>query len=252
MAYKFKSMEKVVGVFVVLAMISVFFMIIMIGRGKSFFVPKQYYYTYYNNGDGISKGQKIFYKGVAIGSVTELNLNSDNRIYVKFFILKEYANRIKANSVAKLTLSIMGGGMIKITPGEVSSIVLPNNAYIISSDTEEGKKLLENMKTEATGNPLDQVINNVADLTALLKQKDGPLINLLQSINGLTSSLTPMAQNLNNVTGNVDGNKERINNIIISLQKTADNLVEVTANLKHNRLLGGKPEKETKTVTVTK
>jgi phospholipid/cholesterol/gamma-HCH transport system substrate-binding protein len=252
MAYKFKSIEKIVGVFVVMAMISVFFMIIMIGRGKSFFVPKQYYYTYYNSGDGISKGQKIFYKGVAIGSVTELNLNSDNRIYVKFFILKEYANRVKADSVAKLILSVTGGGTIKITPGEVSSIVLPNNAYIISSDTEEGKKLLEKMKNEPAGNPLDLIANNVADLTALLKRKDGPLVEVLDSIHSLTASMIPIAQNLDKVTGNVDGNKDRINHIILSLQKSADNLVEVTANLKHNRLLGGKPEKETKTVTETK
>ena len=252
MAYKFKSMEKIVGVFVVFAMISVFFMIIMIGRGKSFFVPKQYYYTYFESGNGITKGQQIFYKGVDIGSVTELNLNDDNRIYVKFFVLREYANRIKADSVVKLTLTVTGGANIKITPGEVSSIVLPNNAYIISSDTDDGKRILEKMKSEATGNPLDQVINNVADLTALLKQKDGPLVEVLDSIHALTASMIPMAQDLKSITGNVDGNKDRINNIILSLQKTSDNLVEVTANLKHNRLLGGKPEKETKTVTVTK
>ena len=252
MAYKFKSMEKVVGVFIVVAMISIFFMIIMIGRGKSFFVPKQYYYTYYYNGDGITKGQKILYKGVEIGKVTDLNLNDDNRIYVRFFILKQYADRVKSDSVVRLVLSIMGGSTITITPGEVGGLVLPNNAYVISSDTDEGKRLLEKMKKGSSGNPIDQVINNLAELTALLKSNDGPMVSVLDSIHDLITSLVPMGQDLKSITGNIDGNKERINNIILSVQKSADNLVEVTANLKHNKLIGGKPEKDSKTGAETK
>ena len=45
MAYKFKTIEKIVGVFVVVAGIITLIAIILIALGYDFFQPSYYYYT---------------------------------------------------------------------------------------------------------------------------------------------------------------------------------------------------------------
>ncbi len=250
MAYKFKTVEKIVGVFIVMAVVFMFAMLIMIARGKSFFVKKQFYYTYYDSGAGITKGLKILFRGMEIGSVTSIKLSQDNRIYVRFFVLKEYSDRVKTDSVAKIIRPLIGSAFIRITVGSINVQPLPEDAYIISSDTDIGREILKRHRIETEG--VDKLVETLDDLTVSLNSPEGPLQQTLLNIQELTASLNIMSANLNHITGNLDGNEDRINDIILSFQKSADNLAEITKNLKHNKLLGGKPEKKTKTVSGTK
>jgi phospholipid/cholesterol/gamma-HCH transport system substrate-binding protein len=247
-------MEKIVGVFIVLAVLFAFAMLVMIARGKSFFVKKQSFYTYYDSGTGITQGLKILFRGMEIGTVTRVRLSHDNRIQVDFFVLKEYADRVKTDSVAKIVRPLIGSSFIRITAGSVNAAPLPDHSYIISSDTEVGRELLKKNKIETEG--IDKIVETIDDITltvkAIAEDSAGPITDTVEQLRLLTQSLNALAANLNSITGNLDGNEDRINDIILSFQKTADNLAEVTKNLKHNRLIGGKPEKTSKTVTGTK
>ena len=245
MAYKFKTMEKVVGTFVVLAILFLIAMIIMIGRGKSFFIEKNYYVTHFHSGAGISKGSTpVVFNGMNIGKVMEVKLDKDNRIRIRFFVLHEYSDKVKRNSVAVIVRPLIGQTYLLVTPGTLGSSVQANNAYVVSSDSEQGKEWLTEQKSEANAIP-DMIAGNLNNLLASLSDPSGGLQSALRNIASEVSNLMILNSHLNNITGNVAGNKNQINDIIISLQQTADNLAEVSKNLKHNRLLGGKPEKST-------
>jgi phospholipid/cholesterol/gamma-HCH transport system substrate-binding protein len=242
MAYKFKSMEKIIGIFIVVALLSVLSFVIMIGRGKNFFVKKNWYYTYFDNGEGISKGLNIFYKGVKIGLVTDVSLNTDDRIYTKFYVFREYGDKVKVDSVARFTKPILGSGSIRISRGAFNSQPLPNNSYMISYDTEQGKTLFKLNKME--GDNIDKIVGNMEEMTS----PEGALVMTLSHLQTLTKSLNEFTKNMNQITGNIAGNKDQINDIILNLRLTSANLVVVTRNLRQNRLIGGRPEKEEKGV----
>lgn len=234
MAYKFKSMEKLVGFFIVFTMLTVIAFLIMIGRGKEFFIKKNFYYTYYRSAQDITTSMEVVYNGLPIGKVKDMELMPDNRIYVRMMIRREYESKIKADSVAAFLKPTMGSGTIYITTGTTNSSVLTNNAQIISSHSKYGSKLLRDQRPDVA--LLDDLINNVNELTVALEDPEGALMALLWTINDLVLSI-------NSVTVNLDDNRDRINDILISLQESMDNFVEISENLKHKRLIGGKPEK---------
>lgn len=235
MAYKFKNMEKIVGIFIVFAILTILSFLLMIGRGKNLFVKKNLYYTYFSKGEGISKGQKVSFNGIEVGKVTEIRLNKDNRIYVKFFVLRDYSDRVKTTSVVTFSKSLIGGGTMRITKGLVGSRVLPNNTYICSYDSKKGKEYLSQQKSAPEG--IDKTLANVNELTGMLKDPEGALALTLVN-------LQKLSDNLNKITANIANNDDKVDDIFISLQETLDNLVVVTKNLKHNKLLGGHPEKK--------
>jgi len=240
MAYKFKVIEKFVGFFVVAALLFFIGMIILIGREKKFFEKKTYFYTFYKSGEGLTTGIPVLYNGIKIGQVSTVKLNEDNRIYLKFYVSSEYAGRIHEDSVAQFVKPLLGQSAIRIiTPPGSAEKILENDSYIYSSDSEEGQALLASRRNVAEGP--ERIMANVEELTWLLKDPDGPLFGSLKQIEKLVSTLNEVSKNANAITANVAQNNDRINNILLSLEESADNLATITKNLKHNRLLGGKP-----------
>jgi phospholipid/cholesterol/gamma-HCH transport system substrate-binding protein len=238
MAYKFKSFEKVVGAFVVIALLCLAATVVLIGRGKNFFEKKNYYYTFFKSGEGLTVGMPVMYNGIKLGQVSTVKLNPDNRIYLRFYIVAEYADKLKEDSVAQFLKPLLGQSAIKIVAGTSSSRQLENDSYIHSSDSETGQALIAQNHTVAEGP--ERILANVEEITWMLKDPEGPLWATLRQVAAVSS-------NARGITSNIEGNKDRINNILLSLEESVDNLAVITKNLKHNKLLGGRPQPDAET-----
>jgi phospholipid/cholesterol/gamma-HCH transport system substrate-binding protein len=243
MAYKFKDMEKIAGIFIVIVLLAVLSLLILIMRGKNFFVQKNTYYTYYSSGENLTKGMAINYNGMKIGQITTIKLNPDNRVLVRFYVLKEYYDRVKTDSVANFVPGLLGGGKLNLTRGTISSMVLPDGSYINSSDSAKGKELLRYQQA-STAEGLNGLINNANELLKQLHNPQGNLNMTLEKLQLLMVTLNEVSKNMGKITGSVD--KEQVKTIMLNLRQTSDNLVEITKNLKHVRLIGGSPEKQDK------
>ena len=118
MKFKFQHLEKIIGAFVIVSLLAVFFSVIAIGRGQHWF-EKSYPYTTIFEGDaGLKPGSAVQMVGIDIGEVTSVSLNQDNLIEVQFKVQEKYAEKIRSDSVARAASpSLLGGKVLEITVG---------------------------------------------------------------------------------------------------------------------------------------
>lgn len=255
MAYKFKPIEKIVGSFVAFAALLLAASLILVARGKNLFEKKAYYHTFFRSGDGLSRGMPVVYNGIRIGQVSEVLLTPDNRVYVNFYVLAEHTERVREDSVAVFSKPALGLGQstLRITIGSPKSRVLEPGSYIHSSDSEAGLAILNRQRGPAEGP--ERILANVEEITRNLRDPSGPLMSALadlaattaqvrratQDLDRTLANIRSITSNLDTVTATVASNRDRIGRILLSTERATEDLAGLAKNLRHNRLLGGRP-----------
>ncbi len=227
MSYRFKYLEKVIGIFLVVAFLIVIVSIIFIAKGKQLWVKKFYYYTEFNSAAALNVGMPVKFKGLKIGAVKSIKLNKKNNIVVKFYILKEYSDRIKTDSIIKINAPLIGEKNMVITSGGNKSKIAPKETFLYSIDTEKGRLLLAEQLKKEPQSPTDLIIQNVQILTAELSDPKGPFIGTLRNLRKFSETFADSF-----------GGSE-IKNTIKMLEATAQNFRDLSKSLKKNPLLVG-------------
>lgn len=234
MAYRFLKREKIIGAFIVTAFLLFMVAIVFIAKGQNLLAKKNYYTTIFNSADNLSKGMPIKFRGLEIGAVKSLYLNKANEIVVRFYVLREYADRIKVDSVIKINAPLIGEKVMEITSGTVGSKQAKDNSILYSIDTEEGLELLTSQISTLPKSPTDLIVQNVQLLTAQLSNPKGPFMQTLKNLQQFSSAFA-------------GENKNTINLMIKDLQATTKNFKELSAAMKKNPLFGswdGKKKKK--------
>ncbi len=234
MAYKFKGIEKLIGLFVVFALILLISAIIFIAKGQRLIVAKNYYTTIFNSAENIKKGMPVKFKGLEMGYVKELRLNAENKIEVIFYVIREYANRIKQDSVMKVNAPLIGEKVMEITEGSKEAPIAQKQALLYSIDTAKGRELLQQNISDQAMSPTDLVIQNVQLLTAQLSDPEGGLMKSLKNLEKFSSTFADT----------YGENKDTISSMIKDLEATTKNFRELSEALKKNPFFGGGWSKE--------
>ncbi|MDD5067337.1 MAG: MlaD family protein [bacterium] len=224
MAYKFKTVEKMIGIFIVAAGIILIASIIFIAKGQKLFVKKNHYSTVFNSADNLTEGMPIKFKGLKIGSVKSMELNEENKIMVQFTILREYANRIKTDSIIKVNAPLIGEKILEITEGTKEAVMAVNNSPLYSIDSEKGRELLKAQLSQQAATPTDLIVQNVQLLTAQLSDPDGGLMKTLRNMEKFSSAFA----------STYGDNKDVITDMIKNLQQTTKNINDLSLALKNN------------------
>ena len=172
----------------------------------------------------------VKFKGLDVGLVKDISLNKNNEILVKFYILRENADRIKTNSVIKIaSASLMGGKFLELTEGTSNAAIAENNSFLYSMHTDRGLELLTSQISKQAKSPTDMIIANVQLLTAQLSHPKGPLIASLKNLNRITSTFA-------GVSGE---NRDQLSAMIKDLKATTANFRQMSEGMKKNPLFGG-------------
>jgi len=102
--------DQIVGVFIILSIVALAFVIVMLGKSQRWFTKDIAFYTVFPSAAGLSKNMAVQYKGFAIGTVTTFRLKDDDTVEVEFAIHQEYRDRIKRGSLVELQVSPIGLG----------------------------------------------------------------------------------------------------------------------------------------------
>jgi len=239
MAYKFKNIEKVIGSFVIISILIIVAAIIFIARGQHLLTKKYLFTTRFNSAKDLKEGMPIKFKGLNIGGLKSIYLDRDNFIIAKFYILKQYAPKIKEDSVVMINAPLIGEKFLEVTPGTTNAKQSKNNSFLYSIDTEKGREYLtEQLATKPT-TPTDLILKNVQMLTAQLSDPNGSFMQTLKNFQELSKSL---AGNKDAIKETMDALKESTK----SLKVLIKNLNALTESLKNNPLLGGWGNKKKK------
>jgi phospholipid/cholesterol/gamma-HCH transport system substrate-binding protein len=110
MKFRIRFADQIVGVFIILALVSVVFVILMLGRSQRWFAKDYSFNTIMASATGLSKNMPVQYKGFTIGNVQDFRLTGKNEVEVIFSIHELYLDRVKTGSMVELMVSPVGLG----------------------------------------------------------------------------------------------------------------------------------------------
>jgi phospholipid/cholesterol/gamma-HCH transport system substrate-binding protein len=186
----FSSMERLVGLFILLAFLAFLATVFAVGRGQNWFRQHHDYYAIYKEGYNLQPGVKVKLLRTDIGQVTNVDLTSTNKVRVRMRILASVAGRIRGDSKAVIeSPTFIGSEYINIIPGSYQADQIPPGGQIPSQEQKKISDYLEDLEFEHKLLLLDQVLENVASLSDQLQHPDGPLLGTLANVQKMTAMM---------------------------------------------------------------
>ena len=102
MTFKFRFADRIVGIFILIAMIFVLFMLVVAGVNRQWFAHQYEYATRFDSAEGLSVGAAIKFKGVEVGEMKSFRLNKENLVDAEFVIYEAYIDKLKPDSILEL------------------------------------------------------------------------------------------------------------------------------------------------------
>ena len=182
MRISFDSRERAVGAFMAIMVILLLTIIVMIGRGKDWFETYVTYYTVFDEAYNLSKNARVKLFKAEIGKVKSVRLEGD-KVKVTLAILKDYAPRIKTDSVAIVeSPTLIGSEYVSIQPGTPEAPPIPENGTIPSEARKSVADFIAEFEVEKTAKMVIKSIQGVSEIVAHMRDPEGPLYSSLDSI----------------------------------------------------------------------
>ena len=233
MKFKFQHLEKIIGAFVIVSLLAVFFSVIAIGRGQHWF-EKSYPYTTIFEGDaGLKPGSAVQMVGIDIGEVTSVSLNQDNLIEVQFKVQEKYAEKIRSDSVARAASpSLLGGKVLEITVGSpLLSEVEPDS--ILPSEEGGGiAELLQSGRLESILAKVDAIVYHVQQLSEKLVSASDNLDITLQNLTILTSRIREGEGSVGRLLSDKDELYQELYSALQNTRESLENLRVTTEEIR--------------------
>lgn len=174
--FKFRHLQKIVGGFFLLTVVIIVILLVIVARGQKWFQPTVNYSCFLSRGGGLKAGSSVMIQGLEAGHIRGLSLDENNSIRVEFEVFREYADRIREDSTARLVQPMIGSSKLEIALGTSETPAIAPGGEIASEDTG--------------GSGLDQLIDNANKLVKSLDDPHGDLKKALANIQGATKNLS--------------------------------------------------------------
>ncbi|MCX8083458.1 MAG: MlaD family protein [Calditerrivibrio sp.] len=221
---RFKGIEYKVGLFILLAVLTILIVIGLIAFNKKILTPKVKIKIYSENGEGLTNGMPVIFSGFQISRVQDINLEDDGRVTMTVKIPKDYIKWIKIDSECKLEAkNILGATSITFSGGKGRVIQDGDKFHLIRSKgleeiIEKAKPVLDDAK---------QIVANIRDITDDLKNPDGDLTKLMRGLGHVGDDLTLKRGSLGKLIRTDDLNN-KIHKITDDIQMLQKNLNEIS------------------------
>ena len=247
----------IVGIFVFLGVAIFIITVLTLGSQHKTFERSITVKTFFENVNGLQKGNNVWFSGVKVGTIRRVNLKENGQVEVEMNIEEVSVKFIPKDVKAKLSSDgLIGNKIIEIYGGT------PKGAKIEEGDIVGSDKLLSTdamMKTLSKNNDNILAITNdfklISSRIAAGKGSIGKLLTdetMVDQLNATTNILKRASENLEKLSANVSAYTAKLNNkgslandlvtdtviftklraTVSQLQNVADSSQTVIANLK--------------------
>ena len=133
------------GVFVLVALVVGIGMVYALGARARLFEARYTVHADFSEVGGLNEGATVRLAGVQIGRVKAVNLPSEpgGKVRVDLAIAKQFANRVRKNSVARIeTQGLLGDRIVEITVGTADAPPTKNGDVIVARDPTDFTKIV--------------------------------------------------------------------------------------------------------------
>ncbi len=238
-----KSQKIKLGLFVILGTILFVAAVYLIGQRQSMFNKTFTIRSYFQNVNGLQKGNNVRYAGIVIGTVKEIEMLSDTTIQVEMSIAENIVPYIKKDAVATIgSDGLVGSMIVNIVPGNGLAPVIVNGDIIKSYSNVSTDEVLNTLNA---GSEKASIL--ITDLIAITNKINngagtvGELVNdsilandFKQSILSLRTVVNDLKIKDNSVLGvllkdSISGTK--LKSAIVNLETSSAKLEKTTGTL---------------------
>ncbi|HEY8269975.1 MAG TPA: MlaD family protein [Pseudobdellovibrionaceae bacterium] len=250
MKVKFNKIERVAGLFLLFAIIGVLVTAVSVAVKQGWFATKIYYSSVFENADGIRPGTLVQMAGLHAGAVEDVELQTDNKIKINFYVLSKFEPRIRQDSTAQLIRPfIIGDRALEVSVGSESLPLVPPHHVLASNETLDIMSLLSGKALGVHLAKLSSTLENLAHMVEALtdKARTQSLVRifdrldpLLMSIEVMATEMTKLSRqvtykgNLQTVVSNLSVTTHELNAILPDLNRENPELAKDIAQMSKN------------------
>lgn len=245
------------GIFVIISTVLFVTSIYLIGQKQELFRKTFKISAYFQNVNGLMKGNNVRYSGIDIGTVNAINMINDSTIMVVMNIDEKIIGHIKKNAIATIgSDGLVGNMIVNIVPGEGIAELIANGDIIESyskigaddflstlSSTSENAALLmvdllkiTNAMTEGKGT-LGVLLNDTVmaqDLRKSVSNFKLASYNATKSINELNELLKDIRTDENSIVGTLINDSisgQKLKSVVSNLENSSEEIQAVIQNI---------------------
>jgi ABC-type transporter Mla subunit MlaD len=233
MKLKFRYTEKIIGTFLLIAVVIVFSSILFLLLNQKFFERKYVYKAKFLDAVGLSQNSPVYFKGFKIGIISNFVLGDDNYISADFEVYSDFKDKIIVKSALYKAVNVITqASTIEFLQSVEDGEILAEGSLIPAIDVPEGKQLLAQNRVKKIGDPLNSMLINLEGLVENLKKDNNPdegaLFRALVNLADAAEQLKKLSDNINRDLDKLS-NKESENG---ALYQVVVNLNDITRDLK--------------------
>ncbi len=197
------------GIFIASALLLFIVAIYLIGSKQNLFTSTTDVHASFKDIRGLMPGNIVRFAGINIGTVSDIQLESDSSVVVTMTIRDNYTDHIYKNSSVQIGQEgLMGGKLIVISSGDPSTGKVEEGDFLPVADGLDIQAMIAQateMLDEARG-----TVANMRSITGKLDAGDGDIALLLNE-NHLTEALDDATRKLNASLADVQQITSKIN-----------------------------------------
>lgn len=184
-----------VGVFITLLTVVLMIMVVSIGKETSLFDPKTDIKARVANVSNLKVGSYVELKGIRIGTVSDINIISDEEVEITMTILERELKWIKEDSKVSIsTAGLVGDKFVEIYKGSKEARKFkPHKDFLVSEESADFKKIMD--KGDSIASVTERILSKLDNI--LVKVGDGQsIVESINSINKASSNMERVSQEL--------------------------------------------------------
>jgi phospholipid/cholesterol/gamma-HCH transport system substrate-binding protein len=232
------SKEIKVGIFMVTAIVLLYFGFNFL-KGIDFFSSQNRYYAVYDNVDKLTQSNQIFLNGLAVGRVSDIRIIQGvvNKVLVELKIDSDV--KLNDQTVAMLTSDFLGTKSILLDLGKGQKVLQQNDT--LKAQLDKGMaELLEQAAPVASSlqSTLIKVNNILSNLEKNTSQMDKMFAELAATPRLINGTLTVTQEKIVELSDQAKTVSQNLNGALSDLRPTLNNFKVLSDSLKDLRLSG--------------
>jgi phospholipid/cholesterol/gamma-HCH transport system substrate-binding protein len=219
---KTNSQKLRLGSFVLIGTIIFITGVYLIGQRQDMFKKTFTLSSYFQNVNGLQKGNNVRYSGIDIGTVRDITMVNDSTIKVDMSIEEKIISHIKKNAIATIgSDGLVGNMIVNIVPGRGIFEVIKNEDIIESYSKIGTDDILNTLNTSSENAAI--LTSDLLKITNSITEGKGT-IGVLLNDTIMAQDLKQSIANLKMASRGASNTISELNSIVSSI-KTDDNTV---------------------------
>lgn len=203
MKVRFNKFEKVAGLFVGLAILSVVVGTVGIAVKNGWFSRKVKFTTELESAEGIHAGTTVQIAGLRVGAVTDVDLEANDRVLVKFEVLEKFQDKVRTDSrVHMFRPFILAEKVLEVTVGSEAEKQIPPGGMVEVITSTDIMDLLSGKKMGTALASFDKLAESlkIAGNAFADPKRTKALVAVFDRLNPLVENLNTMSLEIAKIT----------------------------------------------------